>query len=64
MTESQSSTADQLFTGILEGKVPRQVRLFAAQGLLPVPREDLLRLQVILTSDPECGTAPPSVSLL
>ena len=53
MTESQPSTADQLFTGILEGKVPRQVRLFAAQGLLPVPREDLLRLQVILTSDPD-----------
>jgi uncharacterized protein (UPF0147 family) len=33
--------------------VARQVRLFAAQGLLPVSREDLIRLQVVLTSDPD-----------
>jgi hypothetical protein len=33
--------------------VSRQVRLFAAQGLLPVSRDDLLRLQVVLTSDPD-----------
>ncbi len=53
MTQQESNTANQLFAGILEGKVPRQVRLFAAQGLLPVPREDLLRLQVLLSADPD-----------
>ena len=46
-------TTDELLDGILEGKVPRQVRLFAAQGLLPIPREDLLRLQVMLSTDPD-----------
>ena len=65
MTEEQkSSTADQLFAGILEGKVPHQVRLFAAQGLLPVPREDLLRLQVILTSDPDTELAAAATESL
>jgi len=46
-------TTSELLAGILEGQVPRQVRLFAAQGLLPVSREDLLRLQVMLSSDPD-----------
>jgi hypothetical protein len=46
-------TTDDLLRGILEGKVPRQVRLFAAQGLLPISREDLLRLQVLLSTDPD-----------
>jgi hypothetical protein len=53
MAEEQPTTAEQLYHGILAGKVPRQVRLFAAQGLLPIPREDLLRLQVLLSSDPD-----------
>ena len=44
---------DDLLNGILAGQVPRQVRLFAAQGLLPIPREDLLRLQVMLSTDPD-----------
>lgn len=44
---------NELLGGILEGQVPRQVRLFAAQGLLPIPREDLLRLQVMLSTDPD-----------
>lgn len=44
---------DELLSGILDGQVPRQVRLFAAQGLLPISREDLLRLQVMLSSDPD-----------
>jgi len=48
---------DDLLKGILEGKVPRQVRLFAAEGLLPVSREDLLRLQVLLSTDPDTGVA-------
>jgi hypothetical protein len=50
---SRFENTDDLIAGILEGKVPRQVRLFAAQGLLPIPQEDLLRLQVMLSSDPD-----------
>ena len=53
MIESGFATAEQLIEGILAGRVPRQVRLFAAQGLLPVSREDLLRLQLVLTADPD-----------
>jgi len=50
---SRFETTNDLLNGILEGKVPRQVRLFAAQGLLPIAKEDLLRLQVMLSSDPD-----------
>lgn len=53
MADSSISTGGQLLEGILQGKVPRQVRMFAAQGLLPVSREDLLRLQVVLSADPD-----------
>lgn len=54
---SQGISAQQLVEGILAGKVPRQVRLFAAQGLLPVSREDLIRLQLILSTDPDTDLA-------
>jgi hypothetical protein len=47
-----TATAD-LISGIIRGQVPRQVRLFAAQGLLPVSREELLSLQTVLTADPD-----------
>lgn len=50
-------TTDQLLAGIIEGQVPRQVRMFAAQGLLPISREDLLRLQVMLSTDPDSELA-------
>ena len=53
MTEGALSSGSELIEGIVQGKVPRQVRLFAAQGLLPVPREDLLCLQTLLSSDPD-----------
>jgi hypothetical protein len=53
MAEESITSVQQLFKGITEGKVPRQVRLFAAQGMLPVPREDLLRLQALLSADPD-----------
>jgi hypothetical protein len=53
VSESLASSTEQLIQGILLGRVPRQVRLFAAQGLLPVSREELLRLQVLLSSDPD-----------
>ncbi len=53
MADERISTTRQLIDGILKGEVPRQVRLFAAQGMLPVSREDLLRLQVVLSADPD-----------
>jgi len=53
MTDVGLGGGSDLIEGIVQGKVPRQVRLFAAQGLLPVPREDLLCLQTLLSSDPD-----------
>ncbi|MEN8163286.1 MAG: hypothetical protein ABFS37_04090 [Acidobacteriota bacterium] len=63
--EDTINTAEKLIEGILAGKVPRQVRLFAAQGLLPVSREDLFRLQLVLSADPDpelAATASRSLS--
>ncbi len=54
---SRFESTEDLLKGILEGQVPRQVRLFAAQGLLPISREDLLRLQVMLSTDPDSELA-------
>lgn len=65
MADGSISTGGQLLDGILQGRVPRQVRIFAAQGLLPVSREDLLRLQVVLSADPDeelAATAAASVA--
>ena len=53
MTEGGIATGNQLLQAILSGQVPRPVRLFAAQGLLPIPREDLFRLQAVLSADPD-----------
>jgi hypothetical protein len=53
MTSEGLGSGSDLIKGITQGKVPREVRLFAAQGLLPVPREDLLSLQTLLSSDPD-----------
>ena len=53
MTEGGIATGNQLLQAILSGQVPRPVRLFAAQGLLPISREDLFRLQAVLSSDPD-----------
>ena len=44
MADHASTSTEQLIQGILQGRVPRQVRLFAAQGLLPVSREEILRI--------------------
>jgi len=46
-------TAQGLIDGIRKGTVARQVRMFTAQGLLPVSREELLRLQLNLVADPD-----------
>jgi hypothetical protein len=53
MTEGGIASGKQLLQAIMSGQVARQVRLFAAQGLLPIPREDLFRLQAVLASDPD-----------
>lgn len=53
MADGRIESVDQLIEGILAGTVPRQVRLFAAQGLLPVSRDDLFRLQLLLSADPD-----------
>lgn len=53
MAEDKVSQGTDLVKGVLKGRVPRQVRLFAAQGLLPVAREELLSLQVLLSADPD-----------
>jgi hypothetical protein len=52
MTDQKPVSGADLIAGIVKGQVPRQVRLFAAQGLLPIPREELLGLQCVLSSDP------------
>ena len=64
MTSGAATTAQQLFDGILSGQVPRQVRLFAAQGLLPVSREDLYRLQLLLSADPDAELAQVATAAL
>ena len=53
VADTTINSAEKLIEGILAGKVPRQVRLFAAQGLLPVSREELFRLQLVLSADPD-----------
>jgi len=41
----------ELLQGLRQGMVPRAVRLFAAQGLLPVSREDLIRVLLLLSAE-------------
>ena len=53
MTENKPLSGADLIAGIVKGQVPHQVRLFAAQGLLPISREEILSLQAILSSDPD-----------
>ena len=47
------ASGSQLLEAILRGEVPRQVRMFAAEGLLPVTREQLFRIQAVLSADPD-----------
>lgn len=57
MTTRKAEATQKLMDGILEGRVPRETRFLAARGLLPVAREDLLRLQLVLSTDPDEGLA-------
>jgi hypothetical protein len=45
------SSVGELLVKIRQGMAPRTLRLFAAQGLLPVSREDLIRINLILAAD-------------
>jgi hypothetical protein len=49
--DARPSAVTDLIGGIRAGLVPRAVRLFAAQGLLPVSREDLIRVLVLLAAE-------------
>jgi hypothetical protein len=64
MSDPGITTFQQLYQGILDGKVPRQVRLFTAQGMLPVPREELFCLQLLLSADPDPELATVAVESL
>jgi hypothetical protein len=54
---AQAATVSDLIAGIRAGLVPRAVRLFAAQGLLPVSREDLIRVLVLLAAEGDAEIA-------
>jgi hypothetical protein len=59
------STIAELLAKIRQGMAPRALRLFAAQGLLPVSREELIRVNLILAADgdPEvAGAAQETLS--
>jgi len=51
------ATVNELVKGIRDGMVPRAVRVFAAQGLLPVSREELIRLLALLVTDGDAEIA-------
>jgi len=55
--EARVSTVADLIAGIRAGLVPRSVRLFAAQGLLPVTREELIRVLVLLAAEGDAEIA-------
>ena len=44
------SNVAELLARIRQGMAPRALRLFAAQGLLPVSREELIRVVLILAA--------------
>lgn len=45
------TSVSELLSRIRKGLVPRSVRLFAARGLLPVSREELIRILVLLAAE-------------
>ena len=47
----------ELLARIRQGMAPRALRLFAAQGLLPVSREELIRVVLILAADGDAEIA-------
>jgi len=55
--EAKVSSVSDLIVGIRAGLVPRAIRLFAAQGLLPVSREELIRILVLLAAESDVEIA-------
>ncbi len=51
MSEPFLASVGELLQALRQGMVPRAVRLFAAQGLLPVSREDLIRIVLLLSAE-------------
>jgi hypothetical protein len=58
------SSVPQFLARIRQGMAPRALRLFAAQGLLPVSREDLIRLLVLLAADGDAEIAEAAQATL
>lgn len=54
---SEITSIADLLAKIRQGLVPRSLRVFAAQGLLPVSREDLIRTNLILAADGDAEIA-------
>lgn len=63
--QTAPSPVQEIVDNIRRGLVARNVRLFAAQGLLPVSREELVRVLVLLVNDGDeeiSGAARTSLS--
>ena len=58
------SNVAELLARIRQGMAPRALRLFAAQGLLPVSREELIRVVLILAADGEAEIADTAQATL
>lgn len=57
MSASAPANVAELVGRMRQGMVPHSVRLFAAQGMLPVAREELIRLLVFLVADGDAEIA-------
>jgi hypothetical protein len=57
-------TNDKILNSFFEGNPPRNVRLLAAGGLLPLPPDDMLCLLVRLARDPDEEVAQKSAATL
>jgi len=58
------SNVAELLARIRQGMAPRALRLFAAQGLLPVSREELIRVVLILAADGDAEIAATAKATL
>jgi hypothetical protein len=53
VASSHGGSEGSLLAAILDGSAPRQVRLAAARGALPIERSEIFRLLVALAKDPD-----------
>jgi len=61
---SGSNPAELLVRRILEGTAPAQAKKAAARGILPIPRSELVRVLVFLSSDPDASIRKESFASL